>query len=96
MSIGGIYFTIDHQLLPSSEFDFTTRIPTELTQGREVRIRARGKVVRTEEKKAEGRKRVSIAPVLKSINWFWPNPIDLQLILRTWKIRKEEQYIRTS
>jgi len=57
----GIYFTSGQELLPGWEFNFTTRVPTDLIQGREILIRARGKVVRVEKEKAVDRERVGIA-----------------------------------
>lgn len=74
LSIRGIYFTTDHELLPGWEFDFTTRIPADLTQGREVLIRARGKVVRAEKEKADDHVRVGIAAVMEKYEFVLAGP----------------------
>jgi len=73
MSIGGIYFTTDQELVPGWEFDFTAGFPAALTQGREVWIRARGKVVRAEKEVADDKKRVGIAAVIEKYEFVLPN-----------------------
>ncbi len=50
ISTRGVYFTIDQDLTPGSELDFTLTLPAEITRGTEVFIRAHGKVVRIEKK----------------------------------------------
>lgn len=72
LSIGGIYFTTGQELLPGREFEFTARFPAALTQGREVLIRARGKVVRAE--KADGNERVGIAAVIEKYEFVLAEP----------------------
>ena len=74
LSIRGIYFTTHRELLPGWEFDFTTRIPTDLTHGREVLIRARGKVVRAEKQKSDDNVRVGIAAVVEKYELVLPDP----------------------
>jgi PilZ domain len=74
LSIGGIYFTTGQELLPGREFDFTARFPATLTQGREVLIRARGKVVRTEKEKADDNERVGIAAVIEKYEFVLAEP----------------------
>ena len=74
LSIGGIYFTTGQELLPGREFDFTARFPAALTQGREVLIRARGKVVRAEKEKADGNKRIGIAAVIEKYEFVLSEP----------------------
>lgn len=65
ISIQGVYFTTDHELLPGWEVDFTVRLPIEVTQVAEVFIRARGKVVRTEKKREDTHERVGVAAVIE-------------------------------
>jgi len=74
MSIGGIYFTTGHELLPGLEFDFTARFPADLTHGRKILIRAHGKVVRAEKEKADDNKRVGIAAVIEKYEFVLAEP----------------------
>jgi hypothetical protein len=61
ISIRGIYFTIDQELIPGSVLDLSFTLPAEITEGTEVFVLAQGRVVRVEsESDAE---RVGVAMV---------------------------------
>jgi c-di-GMP-binding flagellar brake protein YcgR len=65
ISVRGIYFTIDQELLPGSGFDFTLTLPAEITHGsQDSFVRAQGKVVRVEKKRENGKERVGVAAVI--------------------------------
>ena len=76
MSIGGIYFTTVQELLPGWEFEFTARFPAALTQGREVLIRARGKVVRAEKEVVDDNKRVGIGALIEKYEFVPVKPVE--------------------
>lgn len=65
ISSSGVYFLIDHELAPGSELDFMLTLPTEITRGTEVFIRAQGKVVRVDRKEEEGQQRIGVAAVIQ-------------------------------
>ncbi len=65
ISTRGVYFTIDQDLVPGSELDFTLTLPAEITRGTEVFIRAHGKVVRIEKKREDGTVRLGVAAVIE-------------------------------
>jgi hypothetical protein len=65
ISIRGVYFTTDHELMPGWKVDFTLRLPAEITHGTEVFIRARGNVVRAEKKKEDSTERAGVAAVIE-------------------------------
>lgn len=46
ISTRGVYFTLQKELIPGTELDFTLTLPAEVTQGTEVFVRAHGRVVR--------------------------------------------------
>jgi c-di-GMP-binding flagellar brake protein YcgR len=59
ISIGGVYFTTNEQLAVGCELDLTLVLPEELTEGPEVLVRARSRVVRVETQATT--KRVGVA-----------------------------------
>ena len=63
ISISGVYLTIDQNLSVGSELGITLTLPSEVTRGSEVSIRARGMVVRVE-KPEDGSSRVGVAVVI--------------------------------
>jgi c-di-GMP-binding flagellar brake protein YcgR len=65
ISTRGLYFVIDQNLEAGSELDITLTLPAEITQGREVFVRASGKVVRVEPKMEEGTSRLGVAAVIE-------------------------------
>lgn len=50
ISTGGVYFTMQEDLSPGAELDFTLRLPTELMRGTEVVVRGHGRVVRVDKR----------------------------------------------
>jgi hypothetical protein len=65
ISTRGVYFTIDQDLNAGAELDITLTLPSEVTRGSEVFIRAMGKVVRVEKKPENGLSRVGVAAVIE-------------------------------
>ena len=64
ISTRGVYFTIDRDLTAGAELDITLTLPSEVTRGSEVFIRATGKVVRVD-KKENGASRIGVAAVIE-------------------------------
>src|SRR5579863_9496056 len=54
ISTRGVYFTLQKELQPGTELDFTLTLPAEITQGTEVFVRAHGRVVRVDRKNETG------------------------------------------
>ena len=65
ISTRGVYFMIDRDLNPGAEIDITLTLPSEVTRGSEVFVRAMGKVVRVEKKPENGSFRVGVAAVIE-------------------------------
>jgi hypothetical protein len=65
ISTRGVYFTIDQDMGAGAELDITLTLPSEVTRGSEVFIRAMGKVVRVEKKPENGSTRVGVAAVIE-------------------------------
>jgi len=65
ISTRGVYFTIDQDLNDGAELDITLTLPSEVTRGSEVFIRAMGKVVRVEKRPENGSSRVGVAAVIE-------------------------------
>ena len=65
ISTRGVYFTIDQDLSAGAELDITLTLPSEVTRGSEVFIRAMGKVVRVDKKAENGFSRVGVAAVIE-------------------------------
>ncbi len=65
ISTRGVYFLIDQDLTAGTEIDITLTLPSEVTRGSEVLVRAIGKVVRLEKKQDDGASRVGVAAVIE-------------------------------
>ena len=65
ISTRGVYFTIDQDLDTGAELDITLTLPSEVTRGSEVFIRAMGKVVRVDKTHGNGSSRVGVAAVIE-------------------------------
>jgi hypothetical protein len=65
ISTRGLYFTVDEDLGAGAELDITLTLPSEVTRGTEVFIRATGKVVRVDKKPENGASRVGVAAVIE-------------------------------
>lgn len=65
ISTRGVYFTIDDDLGAGAELDITLTLPSEVTRGSEVFIRAMGKVVRVDRTPENGSSRVGVAAIIE-------------------------------
>jgi hypothetical protein len=65
ISTRGLYFVLDQHLEAGSELDITLTLPTEITHGSEVFVRAMGKVVRVEARLEDGNSRMGVAAVIE-------------------------------
>jgi c-di-GMP-binding flagellar brake protein YcgR len=65
ISTRGLYFTIDQDPGAGAELDITLTLPSEVTRGSEVFIRATGKVVRVDKRHEDGNSRVGVAAVIE-------------------------------
>lgn len=65
ISTRGVYFTIDQDFGAGAELDITLTLPSEVTRGSEVFIRAMGKVVRIDKKPENGTSRVGVAAIIE-------------------------------
>jgi PilZ domain len=65
ISTRGLYFVIDQNLEAGSELDITLTLPSEITRGIEVFVRASGKLVRVEQKMEDGTNRLGVAAVIE-------------------------------
>jgi PilZ domain len=48
ISTRGVYFTLDRNIDAGSELDITLTLPSEITRGTEVLVRAQGRVIRVD------------------------------------------------
>src|ERR1700676_551603 len=64
ISTRGLYFVFDQNLEAGSELDITLMLPSEITHGSEVFVRALGKVVSVEQRLEEGNTRMGVAAVI--------------------------------
>jgi|SRR5215469_11802491 len=65
ISAHGLYFTVDWEFNLGSEVDLELTLPAELTQGTELLIRARCRVVRAEKKRDKGTDRIGVAAIIQ-------------------------------
>lgn len=65
ISTRGVYFTIDDDFGTGAELDLTLTLPSEITRGSEVFIRAMGKVIRVDRKPENGSSRVGVAAIIE-------------------------------
>ena len=65
ISTRGLYFVIDQDLKAGSELDITLTLPSEITRGSAVLVRATGKVVRVERRKEDESDRLGVAAVIE-------------------------------
>jgi len=65
ISTRGVYFTLDKELEAGTELDITLTLPSEITRGTEVLVRALGRVIRVEHDDQEDSKRVGVAAVIE-------------------------------
>src|ERR1700756_1945772 len=65
ISTRGLYFVVDLNLESGSQLDITLTLPSEITHGAEVFVRALGKVVRVESRMENGSARMGVAAVIE-------------------------------
>jgi hypothetical protein len=65
ISTRGLYFVIDQNVEAGSELDITLTLPTEVTCGLEVCVRALGRVVRVEQRMEDHIPRMGVAAMLE-------------------------------
>jgi c-di-GMP-binding flagellar brake protein YcgR len=61
----GLYFVIAEDLESGSEIDITLTLPSEITHGADVFVRALGKVIRVERRMEDGSTRMGVAAVIE-------------------------------
>jgi PilZ domain len=65
ISTRGVYFTLQKDLAPGTEVDFTLTLPAEITRGTEVFVRAHGRVVRVDKRAETDQEAVGVAAVIE-------------------------------
>jgi len=65
ISTRGVYFTMQKDLAPGTEVDFTLTLPAEITRGTEVFVRAHGRVVRVDKQRDEEHESIGVAAVIE-------------------------------
>ena len=65
ISTRGLYFVVDQNMESGSALDITLTLPSEITRGSEVFVRALGKVVRVERRMEDGNARMGVAAVIE-------------------------------
>lgn len=65
ISTRGVYFTLQNDLAPGTEVDFTLTLPAEITRGAEVFVRAHGRVVRVDKRTDDNHETVGVAAVIE-------------------------------
>jgi hypothetical protein len=65
ISTRGVYFTMQKDLSPGTELDFTLTLPAEITRGTEVFVRAHGRVVRVDKHTDDAEDPVGVAAVIE-------------------------------
>lgn|SRR5690242_209904 len=65
ISTRGVYFTLEQNLEAGAELDITLTLPTEITRGTEVQVRAQGRVIRVDQQSDDEDTRVGVAAVIE-------------------------------
>jgi hypothetical protein len=65
ISTRGVYFTMQKDLAPGTEVDFTLTLPAEITRGTEVFVRAHGRVVRVDKQEEDTAETIGVAAVIE-------------------------------
>jgi PilZ domain len=65
ISTRGVYFILNKDMAPGTELDFTLTLPSEVTRGTEVFVRAHGRVVRVDKRRDEEHESIGIAAVIE-------------------------------
>jgi c-di-GMP-binding flagellar brake protein YcgR len=65
ISTRGLYFVLDQDLHDGSELDIMLTLPSEMTNGDDVLVKASGKIVRVEQRIEDGTARQGVAAVIE-------------------------------
>jgi hypothetical protein len=65
ISTRGLYFIVEQDLQAGSELDITLKLPSEVTRGSEVFVKAAGKVVRVDPRSEARNMRLGVAAVIE-------------------------------
>ena len=65
ISTRGVYFTMQDDLTPGSEVDFTLTLPAEITRDSEVFVRAHGRVIRVDKRADDDHETIGVAAVIE-------------------------------
>jgi PilZ domain len=65
ISTRGVYFVMQNDVAPGTELDFTLTLPTEVTRGNEVLVRAHGRVVRVDRRSDDNHESTGVAAVIE-------------------------------
>jgi len=65
ISTRGVYFTLEQDLESGTELDITLTLPSEITRGTEVFVRAQGRVIRVDRRHDDGSKNIGVAAVIE-------------------------------
>jgi hypothetical protein len=65
ISTRGVYFTLQNELAPGTELDFTLTLPAEITRGTEVLVRAHGRVIRVDKRTDDEHETIGVAAVIE-------------------------------
>ncbi len=65
VSTRGVYFMMDQEIAPGSEFDFTLMLPAEVTRGTEVLVRAHGRVIRVDKRGTDASPSIGVAAAIE-------------------------------
>jgi PilZ domain len=65
ISTRGVYFTVQNDMAPGTEVDFTLTLPAEITRGTEVFVRAHGRVVRVDKRTDDDHESTGVAAVIE-------------------------------
>jgi hypothetical protein len=65
ISTRGVYFTVQRDMNPGTELDFTLTLPAEITRGTEVLVRAHGRVIRVDKRRDDDHETIGIAAVIE-------------------------------
>jgi len=65
ISTRGLYFVVDQKMESGSQLDMTLTLPSEVTRGSDVFVRALGRVIRVERRMEDGSARMGVAAVIE-------------------------------
>ena len=65
ISTRGVYFTMQRDMPPGTELDFTLTLPAEITRGTEVFVRAHGRVIRVDKRRDDDHETIGVAAVIE-------------------------------